>query len=104
MRYLFGDSTPFPLPFDFLRTLEAFMSAATRVVLLEHQARKLSEETFTQQQARAKGLETLSRFHETVLRTFSEAVMPQHPYAIAYAQKMAERAVALVTEQRRAVQ
>ena len=104
MRYLFGDSTPFPLPFDFLRTLDAFMSAATRVVLLEHQARKLSEETFTQQQARAKGLETLGRFHETVLRTFSEAVMPQHPYAVAYAQRMAERAVSLVTEQRRAVQ
>ena len=104
MRYLFGDSTPFPLPFDFLRTLEAFMSAATRVVLLEHQARKLSEETFTKQQTRAKGLEVLSRFHDTVLRSFSEGAMPQHDFAIAYAQRMAERAVALVTEQRRAVQ
>ncbi len=51
---------------------------------VEHQARKLSEETFTQQQARARGLETLGRFHETVLRTFSEAVMPQHTDAVAY--------------------
>lgn len=104
MRYLFGDSTPFPLPFDFLRTLEAFMSAATRIVLLEHQARKLSEETFSKQQARAKGLETLGRFHDTVLRSFGEAAMPQHAFAVAYAQRMAERAVGLVTEQRRAVQ
>ncbi len=104
MKYLFGDSTPFPLPFDFLRTLEAFMSAGTRVVLLEHRARKLSEETFTAQQERAKGLKTLGRFHDTVLRAFGEAVMPQHPYAVEYAQRMAERAVALVTEKRRAVE
>jgi len=80
------------------------MSAGTRVVLLEHRARKLSEETFTAQQERAKGLETLGRFHDTVLRSFSEGVMPQHPFAIEYAQRMAERAVALVTEKRRFVE
>jgi hypothetical protein len=104
MRYLFGDSSPFPLPFDFLRTLEAFMAAGTRVVLLEHRVRKLSEETFAAQRERAKGVETLGRFHDTVLRSLGEGLVPQHPYAIEYAQRLAERAVSLVAEQRHGVQ
>ena len=104
MRYLFGDSTPFPLPFDFLRTLEAFMTAGTRVLLLEHRGRKLSEETLATQLERAKGLETLSRFHEAQMRSLGEALVPKHPYAVEYAQRLAEHALSLVTEQRRSVQ
>src|SRR6185503_7300875 len=35
MRFLYGDSTPFPLGYNFLATLEAFMAASTRMVLLD---------------------------------------------------------------------
>ena len=104
MRYLFGDSTPFPLPFDFLRTLEAFMTAGTRVILLEHRGRKLSEETLAAQQERAKGLETLSLFHEAQMRSLGEPLVPKHPYAVEYALRLAERGQSLVAEQRRSVQ
>jgi hypothetical protein len=104
MSYLFGDSTPFPQPFDFLKTLEAFMTAGTRVVLLEHQARKVAEEAAAAQGERARGLETLERFHDGVIRAVDGAVVPQHPYAVEYAQRLAERAAGLVNEQRRSIQ
>jgi hypothetical protein len=104
MRYLFGDSTPFPLPFDFLRTLEAFMTAGTRVVLLEHRASTLSDETFAAKQERAKGLETLIRFHETHMRSLAAPAVPKHPYAVDYAKRLGESANSLVAEQRSRVQ
>ena len=104
MRYLFGDSTEFPYPFDFLRTLEAFMTAGTRVVLLEHRAKSAAEEAVAARRDRAKGLETLARYHETVLRSFDEPGVPQHTYATDYARRMAEHAVGLVAEQKRLVQ
>ena len=47
MRFLFGDSTPFPLGYNFLATLEAFMASATRIVQLENEStalRRVSEE------------------------------------------------------------
>lgn len=104
MGYLFGDSTPFPLPFDFLRTLEVFMTAGTRVVLLEHQARKLAEERILAHADRTKGLDALERFHELVLRGIDGAAMPKHPYAVEYARRLAETATSLLSEQRRDVQ
>lgn len=103
MRYLYGDSTPFPLPFDFLRTLEAFMTAATRVLLLEHAVRRLELETKAAKEERALGLAVVSKFHESVLRSLSESAVPQHAFAIDYAQRMAERAVGLIGERRSAV-
>ena len=38
MRYLYGDSAPFPHSFNFLSTLEAFMAAAARIVQLESES------------------------------------------------------------------
>jgi hypothetical protein len=104
MRYLFGDSTPFPLPFDFLRTLEAFMAAGTRVVLLENQAQQAAAEALDAQKERADGLATLSGFHDTVLQCLSGAGMPQHPFAFEYSQRVGEHAMGLVKDRRRRVQ
>jgi hypothetical protein len=103
MRYLFGDSTPFPFPFDFLKTLEIFMKIGTRVVLLEHGMRKTAEETFAAQGERATGLEALERFHHQVMRAVNQPG-PDHAYATEYAQRLLEHATALVEEQRRAAQ
>jgi hypothetical protein len=104
MRYLFGDSTPFPHPFDFLKTLETFMKVATRVVLLEHDARRGAEDTLAAQAERANGLETLEWFHHAVLRSISGGAVPQHPYAVDYAQRLVDHATSLLNEQRSAVQ
>jgi hypothetical protein len=104
MRYLFGDSTPFPLPFDFLRTLEVFMNASTRVVLLEHEARKAAAESLTSQKERADGVAALERFHETLLQSLSSPLVPQHPFAFEYTQRLGEHALSLLNERRRRAQ
>jgi hypothetical protein len=103
MTYLFGDSTPFPLPFDFLRTLEAFMIAGTRVVVLEHRAQTLADETLAARKERAQGLETLVELHQMVLLSLGESAVPQHPYTVDYAKRLTEQAVTLADEKRRSV-
>jgi hypothetical protein len=104
MRYLFGDSTPFPLPFDFLRTLEAFMAAGTHVVLQEHQVQALAAEIAAAQKERADGLVALTGFHDTLLQWFSGALLPQHPFAFEYAQRLGEQAVGFLKDRHRRVQ
>jgi hypothetical protein len=100
MRFLFGDSTPFPLPFDFLRTLEAFMTAGTRVVQLEHRAQKLADEAFSARLDRAQGLEKVDELHAKVLGSLDQAGAPRHPLAAEYAKKLTQRATGLLNEQR----
>jgi len=100
MRYLFGDSTPFPLPFDFLRTLEAFMAAGTRVVQAEHRAQKVASGAFAARIERAQGLEKVVKLHGTILGALDESVTPNHPLAAEYAKKLTQRAAGLLNEQR----
>jgi hypothetical protein len=102
MRYLFGDSTPFPLPFDFLRTLEVFMIEGTKVVLLEHRVEALAEDSRTAQNERARGFEPLAELHQKVQRALS-GVTAEHPYAIEYKKRMTDYASSLMQEKRREV-
>jgi hypothetical protein len=104
MRYLFGDSTPFPFAFDFLKTLEIFMKVGTRVVMLEQGMRKTAEETFAAQAERATGLEALEKFHQHVMWAVSQAPGPGHAFASEYSQRLLEHAASLVEEQRRSAQ
>ncbi len=104
MTYLFGDSTPFPFPFDFLKTLEAFMKTGTQAVLLEQQARKIAEAASVAREERKSGLEALEQFHDVVLRSMDPSIVPPHRFTVDYAHQLSERAAGLVAEQRRAVQ
>ena len=103
MRYLFGDSTPFPLPFDFLRTLEVFVTAGTRVVLLEHRARELAGETFAAHHDRGHGLDALAKFHDAVLRTLDGGMAPRHALVVEYAERLGGHATSLMHELRQRV-
>ena len=60
MRYLYGDSTPFPLGYNFLSTLEAFMTASTRIVQLDLESAQIGKQRDELAQNRVKGLEALS--------------------------------------------
>lgn len=85
LRYLFGDSVPFPLPFNFLATLEAFMTAATRVVQLELEAQKASAEAQESAVVRQRGVEALEGFHGIVMRVVQDTALkvpstPVHEY------------------------
>ena len=102
MRFLYGDSAPFPLGYNFLATLEVFMTAATRIVQLESEARDLARQSEELAAGRMKGLEALDQFHTVVMRAVQDTAQKvQHAHALEYAQKIAQFASSYVDEHRR---
>lgn len=103
MRFLYGDSAPFPLGYNFLATLEVFMTTATRIVQLESEARELTRQSDEVANGRMKGLEALDQFHTVVMRAVRDTAQKvQHAHALEYAQKISEFASHYVDEHRRA--
>ena len=103
MRFLYGDSAPFPLGYNFLATLEAFMAAATRIVQVEAESKGLGRQIEQVAAARVKGLEALEQFHTIVMRAVQDTAQKvQHQHALDYASKVAEFALQYVDEHRRA--
>lgn len=103
MRFLYGDSAPFPLGYNFLQTLEAFMAAATRIVQLEQESKQLARQIEQVAAGRVKGLEALEQFHTIVMRAVQDTAQKvQHQHALDYAAKVAEFALHYVDEHRRA--
>ncbi len=102
MRYLYGDSTPFPLGYNFLTTIEAFMNAATRIVLLDLESSALEKQREDQAQNRVKGLEALESFHTVVMRAVQETAQKvRHKHALEYARAVADFATQHIDEHRR---
>ena len=102
MRYLFGDSTPFPLGYNFLTTLEAFMSASTRMVQLDLEAAQMLKQRDEIAQNRVKGLEALEQFHNVVMRAVQDTAQKvQHQHALEYARNVADFATRYIDEHRR---
>jgi hypothetical protein len=102
MRFLYGDSAPFPLGYNFLATLEVFMTTATRIVQLESEARELTRQADELANGRMKGLEALDQFHNVVMRAVRDTAQKvQHAHALEYAQKVAEFASHYTEEHRR---
>lgn len=102
MRFLYGDSAPFPLGYNFLATLEIFMTTATRIVQLEQESRDLSRLTDESAQIRVKGLEALEQFHTVVMRAVQDTAQKvQHAHALDYAARVAEFASGYVDNHRR---
>ena len=91
MRYLYGDSTPFPLGFNFLTTLEAFMAASTRIVQLDVEGAQLHKQREELAANRVKGLDALEQFHNVVMRAVQDTAQKvQHQHALEYARNVAD--------------
>lgn len=104
MRYLYGDSTPFPLSYDFLGTLEIFMASATRAVKLHDEAVSLEAKAAEQSQARIAGIGALEKFHQVVMKAIADtANRVSHPSALDYAREVGDLAQRFVGEQQRQV-
>ncbi|MDF2693913.1 MAG: hypothetical protein K0S65_2296 [Labilithrix sp.] len=102
MRYLFGDSTAFPLGYNFLTTLESFMAASTRIVQLDLEGATLAKQRDELAQNRVKGLEALEQFHNVVMRAVQDTAQKvQHQHALDYARAVAEYATHYIEEHRR---
>ena len=103
MRYLYGDSTPFPLGYNFLTTLEAFMAAATRIVQLDVEGGIILKQRDEVAQNRVRGLDALEQFHTVVMRAVQDtAAKVQHQHALDYARTIAEYATQYIEDHRRA--
>jgi hypothetical protein len=115
MVFLFGDSSPFPLDFNFLATLEKFMASATRVVMLEAENHSKSSDVVEHAAERAQAVEAVEQLHSKLMRALEGAMgNPDpgpsgtltlelgdlHPACVAYAKKIRDLANRLVEEQR----
>lgn len=102
MRFLYGDSTPFPLGYNFLTTLESFMTASTRIVQLEVEGGLLAKQREELAGNRIKGLEALEQFHNVVMRAVQDtATKVQHQHALEYARNVADYATHYIEEHRK---
>jgi hypothetical protein len=103
VRYLFGDSTPFPLDIDFLSTLEKFMTATTRVVQLANRTTRDERELIQAEAERQSGLTTVALLHERLLRALERSAgEATHPAAKDYTARVGELAKRIREEQMRA--
>jgi hypothetical protein len=102
MRYLYGDSAPFPLGYNFLETLEAFMEAATRIVQLDLDSSGLKRQIEDIGAGRVKGLEALEQFHTVVMRAVQDTAQKvQHAHALDYARVLGDFAAKYVDDHRK---
>jgi hypothetical protein len=107
MKYLFGDSASFPHDFNFLTTLEAFMTSATAIVELELRGQISLEEASFAASQRNRTLERLEAFHTQVLGAITTAAAHvaqgdnSLPEAREYAQKLSEHAGHLLSDHKR---
>ncbi len=115
MKFLFGDSTPFPLGFDFLATLGHFMTAATTVVMQSAETRKQQEKVAESAEVRLTGLKAVQALNDTIVDAIDSALTPPlseelgvpspteaHPAALEHARRVKADLAALAEEQKRA--
>ncbi|MCA9616386.1 MAG: hypothetical protein KC586_26700, partial [Myxococcales bacterium] len=62
--YLFGDSSPFPDGHDFLAQLRTFVKAASRALLLAHEADQLEQNLGDRAQEHLHAIEALQGFFD----------------------------------------
>jgi hypothetical protein len=102
MRYLYGDSVPFQLQYNFLTTLETFVACAAQAVLFEFEIQQFMATTAEAASARNKAIEELEEFHRSVMAAVrSCASRITNPVAADYTRQVQEYAVRLVEEHRR---
>jgi hypothetical protein len=112
MRYLYGDSVPFPPQYDFLAALEAFCIHAARVVRLDAESKALRKTSEESAIARIKDVDELDAFHREALgalkdgaRDTTQALVQEYVRQLSeLAQRMADdaRRNAIATSDREA--
>lgn len=102
MRYLYGDSVPFPPQYDFLAALEAFCTQAARVVRLDAEARALRKSAEEAAVTRARSVEELEAFHHETLNALRDAAKDSaQPLVHDYVRQVADLATRIAEDARR---
>ena len=108
MRYLYGDSSPFPPQHDFLATLEAVLEQAVIAVTHESEASAAMRKAEESGSVRGQTLEELETIHASFMaasrhsasQTINKAASP----VFGYATRIGEEAERLYAETRRSVE
>jgi len=102
IRYLYGDSKPFPGGHDFLAALEVFVASATRAVALESRAQTIIADARKSEISRIAADDELERVHRSVLALIQKtATSTLQPRLADYARLVSEYATGIVEETRR---
>jgi len=102
MRYLYGDSVPFPPQYDFLAALEVFCAQAARVVRLDAETRALRTAAEEGAITRNRGVEELDAFHREAVGALKDGARDSLQVAVReYVQQLSELAQRIVDEARR---
>ena len=105
MRFLYGDSVPFPHRFNVLTTLDMFVTAGAKVVELELEARRMTAAHDQLAAERAHSLGELDDFHKAITRAIREAASrSKEPRTAEYTEQLIEHARHLVDAARLNVQ
>ena len=102
MRYLYGDSVPFPPQYDFLAALEAFCTHAARVVRLDAESRALRRTADESAAKRVKDVEEVEAFHREAVGALKEGARDStQPLVQDYVRQLTDLAQRLTEEARR---
>jgi hypothetical protein len=105
MRYLYGDSHPFPFEYNALSLLEVFLQSATRATELVAEVRGLESSYMASSATRAKAIEGLEVFHTMLMGAINEAAAPStEPLVPSYVERLSRYAADAVSEERRAAE
>ena len=101
MRYLYGDSVPFPAQYDFLAALDAFAAQAARVVRVNAESARQSLAVDEASRARTTAHGELEAFHREALRALHEGAREQGRALVdSYVRQIGELAQRIVEEAR----
>ncbi len=102
MRYLYGDSAPFPLQYNFLATLEVFVAQAARAAAMDAEVRAVQEATAEAGVARGKSLTSLEMFHNAIVHAVrGSSANLTDLQVLDYARQVIEDASRIVDEAKR---
>jgi hypothetical protein len=102
MRFLYGDSVPFPPQYDFLAALEVFCVQAARVVRLDAEVRAMRHSIGEGAKKRSSAVEELEAFHvESVFAMRDRAKGTTQPLVNDYTTQLCDQATRIVEEARR---
>jgi len=99
MRYLYGDSVPFPPQYDFLAALDVFCNEAARIVRLEAEGGALQQSADAGAMSRQLGVEELEVFHREAIGALRDGAADSNTPLIAdYVRQLTELAERLVDD------
>jgi hypothetical protein len=102
MRYLYGDSVPFPPQYDFLAALEAFCTHAARVVRLDSESKALRRASEDAVIARGRAVTELETFHREAVGALKDGAKDvTQPLVQDYVRQLTELAARLTEDARR---